>query len=222
MWALEGMGGGKARPRRVPRGEIGSPRKETGCRGWRKEDALFYSETFKRKMVQRMLMPGGASATALSQEVDIPQSTLSRWLRERGSMEPDRQQEAQPGNPEAPMSKRPEDWEWEEKVSVVMEARGKKGEELGAFLRKEGIHEVQLRDWEMTIRGSLNKRGRKPSRNPADVKRVKELERDLRRKEKALAETAALLVLKKKWRRSGGPRTTAQSGRTGSNALGDR
>ena len=53
-------------------------------------------------------------------------------------------------------------------------------------------------DWEMAIRGSLNKRGRKPSRNPADVKRVKELERELRRKEKALAETAALLVLKKK------------------------
>ena len=159
---------------------------------------MFYSEKFKRKLVQRMLMPGGPSATALSSEVDIPQSTLSRWLREWRSMEPERQQEVQPGNPEAPVSKRPEDWEWEDKVRVVMEARGKKGEDLGAFLRKEGIHEVQLRDWEMGIRGALNKRGRKPSRNPADVKRVKELERELRRKEKALAETAALLVLKKK------------------------
>lgn len=96
------------------------------------------------------------------------------------------------------MPKRPQDWEWEEKLRVVMEARGKKGEELGALLRKEGIHEVDLRDWEMTIRGSLNRRGRKPSRNAADVKRIKELERELRRKEKALAETAALLVLKKK------------------------
>jgi transposase len=143
-------------------------------------------------------MPGGPSATALSSEVDIPQSTLSRWVREWRRMEQERQKETQDGNPESPMSKRPEDWDWEEKVRVVMEARGKKGQELGAFLRKEGIHEVQLRDWEMVIRGSLNKRGRKPSRNPADVKRVKELERELRRKEKALAETAALLVLKKK------------------------
>jgi hypothetical protein len=113
-------------------------------------------------------------------------------------MDQDRQRETKDGNSETLMAKRPEDWEWKEKVRVVMEASGKKGEELGAFLRKEGIHEVQLRDWEMAIRGSLNKRGRKPSRNPADVRRVKELERELRRKEKALAETAALLVLKKK------------------------
>ena len=96
------------------------------------------------------------------------------------------------------MPKKPQDWEWEEKLRAVTEAREKKGEELGAFLRKEGIHEVDLRDWEMTIRGSLNRRGRKPTRNAADVKRIKELERELRRKEKALAETAALLVLKKK------------------------
>ncbi len=181
-----------------PQGKDRKPANTNLMRGRRKEGALFYSETFKRKLVQRMLMPSGPSATALSSEVDIPQSTLSRWLREWRSMEPERQQEVQPGNPEAPVSKRPEDWEWEDKVRVVLEARGKKGEDLGAFLRKEGIHEVQLRDWEMGIRGGLNKRGRKPSRNPADVKRVKELERELRRKEKALAETAALLVLKKK------------------------
>ena len=78
------------------------------------------------------------------------------------------------------------------------QARGKKGEDLGALLRKEGIHEVDLRDWEMTIRGSLNKKGRKPTKNVAYEKRIKEPERELRRKEKALAETAALLVLKKK------------------------
>jgi transposase len=186
-------------------GRIGFPteiqearERQPNAGGRRKEDALFYSEKFKRKMVQRMLMPGGPSATALSSEVNIPQSTLSRWVREWRRMGQDRNKEAQDGNPESVMSKRPEDWEWEEKVRVVMEARGKKGQELGAFLRKEGIHEVQLRDWEMGIRGGLNKRGRKPSRNPADVKRVKALERELRRKEKALAETAALLVLKKK------------------------
>jgi len=99
---------------------------------------------------------------------------------------------------EPSMPKRPQDWEWEEKLRVVTEARGKEGEELGAFLRKEGIHEVDLRDWEMSIRGSLNKKGRKPTKNVAYEKRIKELERELRRKEKALAETAALLVLKKK------------------------
>ena len=172
--------------------------KEETSRGRRKEDDLFYSEKFKRKMVQRMLMPGGPSATALSSEVEIHQSTLSRWLREARRIERHPTQQGSGSSEEDPMAKRPEDWDWEEKVRVVMEARGKKQEELGAFLRTEGIHEVQLRDWEMAIRGSLNTRGRKPQRNAADVKRVKELERELRRKEKALAETAALLVLKKK------------------------
>jgi hypothetical protein len=127
----------------------------------------------------------------------------------------DRQEVAENGTPESPMPKRPQDWEWDEKVRVVMEARGKKGEELGAFLRKEGIHEVQLRDWEMGIRGGLNQRGRRPSRNPADVKRVKELERDLRRKEKALAETAALLVLKKKLDAIWGDEDDGTGGRNG-------
>ncbi len=77
-------------------------------------------------------------------------------------------------------------------------AKGLKGEQLGAYLRKAGIHEVQLRDWEMSMRNGLKPRGRKPTRNAADVKRIKELERELRRKEKALVEAAALLMLKKK------------------------
>jgi transposase len=96
------------------------------------------------------------------------------------------------------MKMRPQDWSWEEKSRVVVESRGRKGEELGAFLRKEGLHEVQLRDWEMGMREGLKARGRKPTHNAADVKRIKELERELNRKEKALAEAAALLVLKKK------------------------
>ena len=157
-----------------------------------------YSEKFKRKMVQRMSLPDGPSATALSQEIGVSQSSLSRWLREAGKMETTQPQKESRETREMSMPKRPQDWEWEEKLRVVTEARGKKGEELGALLRKEGIHEVDLRDWEMTIRGSLNKKGRKPTKNVAYEKRIKELERELRRKEKALAETAALLVLKKK------------------------
>ena len=159
----------------------------------------YYTEGFKRKMIQRMLKPGGPSASALSQEVGVSQSSLSTWLRkakENGRGEaslprPERKDEAE-------MKKRPQDWSWEEKSRVVVAARGLKGEELGAFLRKEGLHEVQLRDWEMGMREGLKPRGRKPTRNAADVKRIKELERELRRKEKALAEAAALVILKKK------------------------
>jgi transposase-like protein len=52
-------------------------------RGRRKATLLVqpYSESFKKKMVQRMLLSNGPSATALSKEVGVPQSSLSRWLK---------------------------------------------------------------------------------------------------------------------------------------------
>jgi len=52
----------------------------------------------------------------------------------------------------------------------------------------------------MQMLGGLGKRSNaeKPSRRNPDVKRIRSLEKELRRKDKALAETAALLVLKKK------------------------
>jgi transposase len=162
----------------------------------------YYTESFKRKMVQRMLMPDGPSATALSGEIGVSQSALSRWLRE--AKDKGRTEQGSPrnaGTVGTEMKRRPEDWGWEEKLRVVAGAKGLKGEELGAYLRREGLHEVQLREWEMAIREGLKPRGRKPTHNAADVKRIKELERELRRKEKALAEAAALLVLKKKLER---------------------
>jgi transposase len=82
-----------------------------------------------------------------------------------------------------------------------MEARGLDDEALGAFLRREGIHKAHLDQWQRDV---LNALGAKPSKTKANVadmtahKRVKELEVELNRKDKALAETAALLVLQKK------------------------
>lgn len=45
-----------------------------------------YSESFKTKMVQKMLPPNGRSAGALAEETGLPQPTLSRWLREAGKV----------------------------------------------------------------------------------------------------------------------------------------
>ena len=78
-------------------------------------------------------------------------------------------------------------------------------EELGAFLRREGVHEAEVEQWRAAIleAGTSALEGgsaAKGSGRGADGKRIKELERELRRKDKALAETAALLVLQKKVR----------------------
>jgi hypothetical protein len=73
--------------------------------------------------------------------------------------------------------------------------------ELGASLRRQGVHEAELEQWRSAVleagRAALESSSSKAGRG-TEGRRIKELERELRRKDKALAETAALLVLKKK------------------------
>ncbi len=90
--------------------------------------------------------------------------------------------------------KRPQDWSAEEKLAAVLEAASLSEGELGAFLRSRGLHEAQLQQWRDQMVIGLEP---KPAKR-VETKRIRELEKELRRKDKALAETAALLVLKKK------------------------
>jgi len=158
-----------------------------------------YTETFKARMVRRMLGPKAVTARALAQETGICQPTLSRWLRETATfraMDP----KDKPPPEETPPSeagKRAQDWTAEEKIRAVAETIGLKGEALGAYLRRRGLHREQLAQWQESARAALE-RPISRRRGKVEAKRVKELERELRKKEKALAETAALLVLRKK------------------------
>jgi len=100
--------------------------------------------------------------------------------------------------PETPAKapKRPEDWSAEERLRAVMESSRLTEAELGAFLRREGLHEATLRQWRASALEGLG-----PQRaTRSEQKRLQELEKELRRKDKALAEAAALLVLQKKVR----------------------
>ena len=171
-----------------------------------------YSEKFKSRLVAKMVGPQAMSASALSGEVGISQPTLSRWLREAHTVPamPKRTSRSKEGT----HAQRPQDWSPEKKLRVVVEASGLTEEELGAFLRKEGLHQAQLNEWLATARSSLAvRKGRK--KVSAESKRIRELERELRRKEKALAETAALLVLQKKVRAIWGDEDDATEPRSG-------
>lgn len=152
-----------------------------------------YSEAFKTKMVQKML--AGRSANSIAHEVGINQPTLSKWLRDARTMPGVSKRGSKPEGDKT--GRRPEDWSAEEKLELVLQAQGLGEAELGELLRRRGLHEEQLARWKEAALASL-KAGRKPSAKSTDGKRIKELERELRRKEKALAEAAALLVLRKK------------------------
>ena len=157
-----------------------------------------YSAGFKARMIQRMAGPEGISASALSREVGVSQDSLSRWLREAsmatpimGSMAKKKPRKGAPAGRTA-----------EEKVRIVLEASALSEDELGAFLRREGIHEAQLKEWRAKVMaaatGALKAPHAKRSERTPEARKIKELERELHRKDKALAELAALLALKKK------------------------
>ena len=95
---------------------------------------------------------------------------------------------------------RPNDWSAEDRLKVVMEAAGLDDEQLGEFMRKKGLHQTHLEQWRLQMLGGLQTGFSKKAtrQKQADLKRIRALEKELRRKDKALAETAALLVLKKK------------------------
>ncbi len=156
---------------------------------------MVHSEKFKTRMVSKMVGPDGVSANALSAQVGIGQPTLSRWLRQARTVSSMTKKSAR--SKSSARARRPQDWSAEEKLRVVVESMGLADEELGAFLRKAGLHQAQLDEWLTTARSSLSVR-KGPKKPSAESKRIRELERELRRKEKALAEAAALLILKKK------------------------
>ncbi len=157
-------------------------------------DVQEYSESFKRKMVQRMSGPHARSATSLAKETGVAQATLSRWLLQARTigLVPKKTDKDTP-TPDPLRKERSPD----EKLRLVLEAARLSDAELGAFLRREGLHEADLDAWRDAMLAGLKPAKGKHARSP-EARRVKQLERELHRKDKALAEAAALLVLQKK------------------------
>ena len=160
---------------------------------------LEYSEAFRRKMVQKLSVPNAKSASQLSREVGVSQVTLSRWLREARKMAPqERDVLAENSTVEPTMKRRPEDWSFAEKLRLVMEAEDLAEEELGTFLRQKGIREGLWQQWRVAVKEALEGAPKATPKKSEDKKKIRALEKELKRKEKALAEAAALLVLQKK------------------------
>ena len=172
-----------------------------------------YSSEFKQSMIRKLMLPGGPSATALAETSGVSQATLSRWLREAASValvanDTDKK-------PPPREARRPEDWPPSERLRVVRETVGLSGAELGVYLRREGLHEATVTEWRgQADAGALGALGGSRARTK-EQKRIRELERELNRKDKALAETAALLVLAKKVRALWGDEDDDTPGRSG-------
>lgn len=101
---------------------------------------------------------------------------------------------------------RPNDKTAEEKLRAVFDTLQMSEEERGAYCRDHGLYTHHLEEWKKQIIAGLQPLDSKE--NKAEYRQItaenKELKRELNRKEKALAEASALLILKKK-ANNGGP-----------------
>jgi transposase-like protein len=151
-----------------------------------------YSPERKAAVLKRMLPPNNMAIRELSRAEGISEATLHKWravARGKGQLLPD----ADAG---------PEGWSSRDKFAAVLETAALNEVDLAEYCRRRGLYPEQVLAWRGACE-QANDWDRSSSARLSQVtkdekKRIKELERDLARKDRALAETAALLVLRKK------------------------
>jgi transposase-like protein len=140
-----------------------------------------------REAAVQQALTGHGSQEQIAEEHGVGFSTLQRWLREA----------KRAGEPVmAKKEKRPQDWTKEERLNALLEAAKLSDEELGAWCRQKGLHTHHLEKWRKELAQEQPKTENATSKQLK--KEIKDLKKELSRKDKALAETSALLVLKKK------------------------
>lgn len=143
-----------------------------------------YGQAFKRRAVARLLPPESAPAEAVAREVGVSVDTLQRWRSEAL---------AEPAGERI--------WTAAARLEAVIATAALDGAGRSAWCREHGVYPQQLQQWRDSATQALaepEEARASPQQTKHDRRRIKELEREVRRKDKALAETAALLVLSKK------------------------
>jgi transposase-like protein len=136
-----------------------------------------------------MSAPEKLSVPEVSERTGVSKAALYRWQREaraKGLAVPAGAGVA-------------ENWSARDKFGVVVESAGLSEAELAGYCRKKGLFVEQVRAWREACEAGIA--GGEPSPGPVlrdERKRNRQLERELRRKDRALAEAAALLVLSRK------------------------
>jgi transposase-like protein len=147
-----------------------------------------YGKHFKERTVARLLPPESAAPEVLSAEVGVSVQTLERW-RSDALLQPARERI----------------WTAAARLEAVIATAAMDAAVPAAWCREHGVYGVQLQQWRENAIQALAEPEEvraSPQQTKQDRHRIMELEREVRRKDRALAETAALRVLSKKSRRS--------------------
>ncbi|WP_254934929.1 transposase [Cyanobium sp. WAJ14-Wanaka] len=155
-----------------------------------------YSEAVRADVRRRMSPPQRQSVARISKELGIHILTLYRWRRTwrlQGEVVPASERE-------------PEAWSAADKFTVVVETAGLNATELSGYCRERGMFPEQVRIWKQAALDAnakpvltMDEQKELERLRAQDQREIKAPKKELQRKEKAMAEMAALLVLRKKW-----------------------
>jgi hypothetical protein len=154
---------------------------------------------FKEQALSKARQRGLRTLAEVAAELNMPLYTLKGWLQESrrgrvGSVVPSCLPESLPAR----------QWSAAERLLALHESHGLGGEALHAWCREKGLFEHQLTAWrEAFVNGEAAETAQESRESKAELRTLQgkheALQRELRRKERALAEAAALLVLQKKF-----------------------
>jgi transposase-like protein len=155
-----------------------------------------YSKTFKMEAVKKVLSHhDGTKITEVARDLGLPTSTLYGWVKAMKGKD-----KAIPLTSEGSCEKKPCQWTTQEKFDAILETAHLSKEAVSEYCRKKGIFPYHVQAWHKEFRDGAEKKVviEKAGQIKALKEENKQLSKELLRKEKALAEAAALLVLKKK------------------------
>ena len=151
-----------------------------------------YSNELKESILRRLLPPNSESISKVAREEGISEQTLRNW-RDKARKE---------GRPAPGKESTTEEWSPQDKFLVVVETTGFNESELAEYARQKGLYVEQIKSWRdacMNANGGVAKEAARLNRELKESeKERRKLEKEVQRKDKALAEAAALLVLSKK------------------------
>lgn len=153
-----------------------------------------YNQCFKDSMVEKVLKRSpGVTIDDIVNQHNVSRASITRWIRET------QQQKNTASMKPTQKEKRPQDWSRFERLQAIIHCGGLDEEVTNAYCRQQGIYPHHITQWKADF---IDEGGKNRVCDQAQLKQLKVenkgLQKELRRKEKALAETAALLILKKK------------------------
>lgn len=147
-----------------------------------------YTKEYRKRILESLMPPQNKTVPQVAEEEGINRNTLYTWVknaREQGANIPN----------SSPSHQRK--WRKEDKFKMVMETYSMNEAELSAYCRERGLYVSEIKEWAKRLEESLDSKA-DLAELTAEKQRARKLEKELKRKEKALAEAAALLVLRKK------------------------